>query len=659
VLDPYSAENYISLYMMKTNSALSKLINDACNSVRETCGNAGQVLRATGNALLNGQKISVQHAVYICTGLPFRGSSRDTVFVPSAPPADQTFLVKPDWELKSLPPQSIDCMSLSIVDKYALRKRNPHFHELAADDVCLADFACLFSPTRKGGSAGDDINDDALEEAEPEGDAAAAEEPPPFGRLFEQKRHIKRRQEKIFWYVHYKLHDDSEAYYQEQLRLYFPWAAEAIDPVWISADEDACLCAGHTTFESRYIAVRNELENNRKRYEYNDRIDWDEVQRTAKELVDADEILFQTGPHRSADTETDFVLHDKTYDFGQDLGITASTSAPASTVSLFKMTDDDFRGEARRPTWYQLRFLYHIMHQYRYGIGLPFHEFLTGGAGTGKSVVLSVIAEAINRMHNSRVGIDPNSMKVLLVAYTGSAAFNVHGSTIHHAFRIPFGCRLLPYRRLPAEERSKMRDIYSDLLCLMIDEISVTGATLLYYLHRRLQDIFESSLPFGGILVLACGDLYQLKPVGDNYCFQGIEIESTNNQPFPILNIWADLFQMYELNTILRQRHGFPFAEALNRLRTGDHTPEDIEFLKRFEIVPSNPPPKYSIFYRHIFATHRQRDNHNQRVFESTVANEIDVEAKDYVIATFVHDKDRHFFLQKAKNMDDSKTATL
>jgi hypothetical protein len=116
---------------------------------------------------------------------------------------------------------------------------------------------------------------------------------------------------------------------------------------------------------------------------------------------------------------------------------------------------------------------------------------------------------------------------------------------------------------------------------------------------------------------------------------------------------------MYELNIILRQQHGFPFAEALNRLRTGDHTAEDLEFLKRFEIDPSNPPPEYSIFYRHIFATHRQRDNHNQRVLESVAADEIDLEAKDFVIATFVHDKDRRFFLQKAKNMDDSKSATL
>jgi hypothetical protein len=39
VLDPYSAANYISSYMMKTNLSLSKLMKDAYNSVRETSGN--------------------------------------------------------------------------------------------------------------------------------------------------------------------------------------------------------------------------------------------------------------------------------------------------------------------------------------------------------------------------------------------------------------------------------------------------------------------------------------------------------------------------------------------------------------------------------------------------------------------------------------------
>jgi hypothetical protein len=82
-----------------------------------------------------------------------------------------------------------------------------------------------------------------------------------------------------------------------------------------------------------------------------------------------------------------------------------------------------------------------------------------------------------------------------------------------------------------------MRDIFADLVCLMIDEVSMTEATLLYSIHGRLQDIFENNQPFGGIPVLTYGDLYQLKPVSDGYCFQGIEIQDSGGQSFFVSNI--------------------------------------------------------------------------------------------------------------------------
>jgi predicted signal transduction protein with EAL and GGDEF domain len=149
--------------------------------------------------------------------------------------------------------------------------------------------------------------------------------------------------------VHYKLHDDAEAYYRKQLLLYHPWEAKATDPVRLYADEDAYLLAGHATFESRYESVKNVLEANRKRYEFNDRLDWDEVQRTAKEIADADDLLFQTGFQRVANADASLALQDETYDIGQDLGIVvASSSASDSSVSMMRMTDSNFRADARR-----------------------------------------------------------------------------------------------------------------------------------------------------------------------------------------------------------------------------------------------------------------------------------------------------------------------
>jgi hypothetical protein len=260
-------------------------------------------------------------------------------------------------------------------------------------------------------------------------------------------------------------------------------------------------------------------------------LNWDEIQRTAKELEEAEDLLLRGGIDTDAPDAARSADVVKQYDFGEDMGIRATTSsASSSKLPISRMADDEFKVESRRLIWDQRLYLYHIMHMYRYGTSFPFYEFLTGGAGPGKTVVLRVIAEAINRMHNSRVGTDPASMKVLLVAFTGSAAFNVGGTTIHHAFRVPFGCRLLPYKRLASEECCKMRDACKDLLCLVIDEVSMTGGTLLYYIYRQLQDVFENNLPFGGLPVLASGDLYQSNPVSENYCFQGIGVEDSNQK---------------------------------------------------------------------------------------------------------------------------------
>uniref|UniRef100_A0A1X7U6D8 ATP-dependent DNA helicase n=1 Tax=Amphimedon queenslandica TaxID=400682 RepID=A0A1X7U6D8_AMPQE len=63
----------------------------------------------------------------------------------------------------------------------------------------------------------------------------------------------------------------------------------------------------------------------------------------------------------------------------------------------------------------------------------PFLMFITGGAGTGKSHVLSVIKEHLQRAH---IGAENACISV---APTGVAAFNIGGLTIHRALNPP--CR--------------------------------------------------------------------------------------------------------------------------------------------------------------------------------------------------------------------------
>ena len=70
-------------------------------------------------------------------------------------------------------------------------------------------------------------------------------------------------------------------------------------------------------------------------------------------------------------------------------------------------------------------------HQYhmreRESLPEPLHVFITGGAGTGKSHLILVIKEHIERSHTRCQNA------CMLVAPTGVAAFNIGGLTIHYS----------------------------------------------------------------------------------------------------------------------------------------------------------------------------------------------------------------------------------
>ena len=88
-------------------------------------------------------------------------------------------------------------------------------------------------------------------------------------------------------------------------------------------------------------------------------------------------------------------------------------------------------------------------------------------------------------------------------------------------------------------------------------------------LNKFLRQIKNNDSDFGGISVLLIGDLFQLPPVKQNSIFDN-----------PTLTDAWYLFKVNELTEIVRQNGAPAFAALLNGMRVGDHTPEDIEFIK-------------------------------------------------------------------------------
>ena len=96
----------------------------------------------------------------------------------------------------------------------------------------------------------------------------------------------------------------------------------------------------------------------------------------------------------------------------------------------------------------------------------------------------------------------------------------------------------------------------------------MVGKLTLRDLNKLLRQIKNSNLDFGGISVLLVGDPFQLPTVKQSTIFAN---PSLTNARF--------LFKLHELTKIVHQNCDPEFAALLNKMREGNHTYEDIEYI--------------------------------------------------------------------------------
>ena len=179
--------------------------------------------------------------------------------------------------------------------------------------------------------------------------------------------------------------------------------------------------------------------------------------------------------------------------------------------------------------------------------------FLTGAAGTGKTTLLERVKNQL-------------SLKKMVVAPTGIAALNIGGTTINSAFRIGF-------ETIPLITQSKdprFGKLLRNLELLIIDEVSMVRAPMLDAISQSLQIHRNSEEPFGGIHVLACGDLFQLPPIIKE-SEERIIYEKYNSIYFFDAHSFKDMkmISYFELTESFRQEEDQRFCELLNNVRIG------------------------------------------------------------------------------------------
>ncbi len=203
----------------------------------------------------------------------------------------------------------------------------------------------------------------------------------------------------------------------------------------------------------------------------------------------------------------------------------------------------------------------------------PIRMYLGGPGGTGKSRVIDALKDFFSSRDESR--------RFRLASYTGVAAKNISGMTLHSLLDLSNVNSKKNRTRAIAE----LVKLWNGVDYLFIDEVSMISCSLLYDINEALMQVKESCSPFGGINMVFAGDFLQLPPVGGRTLYavskkdSALTVEKQKNVMGRLL--WLGVKQCVLLHRQMRQSgdENSRFRDLLDRLRDGTINGADIRLL--------------------------------------------------------------------------------
>ncbi|XP_077385098.1 uncharacterized protein LOC144023466 [Festucalex cinctus] len=606
ILNAYSCIAYICSYISKAEHGLSQYLKSVIENSRNENVNEHDQMREVIQCYSKRREISAQESVARVCSLHMKQASRSVVFVQTSDNALK--MSYPLSHLEGKTQESVDVWMTGLPEKYKCRPQTDEF-----EAMCLADFAStcrvVYGKQAKSKNVFALLND--------------------MG--FVQKRTGKPA---VIKYCKFSQEKNPEEFYCALLKLYLPHRADC----QLKSPRFPTYQLFHNSAYVRLPAaefpelVHDIVNRNRERYEKHSK----DIDRAIQEVEDSG-LIINEWCHLAPENELQRLecieelnareepndVQENVPDYNRseatEMSIMAEVAAIDPTVlrNMYRNLN-----QKQACVFYQVR-----SWCIKRACGLKpqqFFYYINGGAGTGKSHLIKCIhAEAtkiLQRLPRLAEEADISKPTVILAAFTGTAAFNISGSTLHCLLKLPRSLKP-PYHGL-GNKLDEVRAELSIAEILIIDEISMVSKDLFAYVDARLKQIKGINLPFGGMSVIAVGDFYQLPPV-------------RQSKPLCVydptrLDHWRDNFKMITLTEIMRQKDDVAFAEMLNRLRVKEKSDELSGLDRALLATTYTPPEKCPKDVLHVYATNKQVDDHNSQMLSLLHVDVVKIDADDY-----------------------------
>ncbi|CAM4767382.1 unnamed protein product [Rotaria magnacalcarata] len=591
VLDPYACAKYVMSYTTKPEREMSLLLEATHKECREGNMSVREEMKKLTGTFFNHRQVSVQEAIYRATKMPLTYSSRGFVFIPAH--SNSCKFWKPHNILKEMDPYDQNIYMSNLADKYFDRPNDPEY------DICMADFASEYEIVS--------INKNVKNPKTP------------IKRLQTLNFAIKKRcnRKAIIRYPYFNRETDKENFYETLLSLYLPIRSR--DDLKKPYELFYQIGEIFDNQQQCNVKVKYIVHENQTKYEAN-----------IKESGEA-ESLFNQLSLNLKDNEWAEIVANKESNNGWSREIEQEENPDFNVIHKAKnkntfidmkqtySTTNEIRPLLDSMNHEQQEIFYYVREWYMKRLHNPDVEplrlFLTGGAGTGKSHLLKCLHYEATRILSRKKNLEPDEnideIHTLITAFTGAAAVNVGGVTIHSAFGIGTQSNSLN-DHLSSDKLNSYRCKLHSLKLLFVDEVSLIQSNLWGAMHSRLTQIMginSNTAIFGNVAIIAIGDFYQCSPVAAASIYSSL--------------LWSDHFECIELKINERQKSNLSFSQMLNRIRKlkkkEDVNQQDHDMLEKCH--QRYLSKDYHAEALHLFPKNIQVDEHNEQMIEKVCAN--------------------------------------